>query len=78
MSREVFVVSVTGEMSAAVREQFDDFDVTVEHGVSRLRVTCPDSSVLHGVLNRIDALGLELIDVRPIDEMPADWPRPDG
>ena len=39
---------------------------------------CPDSSVLHGVLNRLDALGLELIDVRPIDEMPADWPRPDG
>jgi hypothetical protein len=78
VSRQVFIVSVTGEMSAALREQFDDVDVTVEHGVSRLRVMCPDSSVLHGVLNRIDALGLELIDVRPIDEMPADWPRPDG
>jgi hypothetical protein len=78
VSREVFVVSVTGEMSATLREQFDDVDVTVEHGVSRLRVVCPDSSVLHGVLNRIDALGLELIDVRPIDGMPADWPRPDG
>jgi hypothetical protein len=78
VTREVFVVSVTGEMSAALREQFDDVDVTVEHGVSRLRVVCPDSSVLHGLLNRIDALGLELIDVRPIDEMPADWRRPDG
>ena len=70
MSREVFVISVTGEMDAALREQFDDVDVTVERGVSRLRVVCPDSSVLHGVLHRIDALGLELIDVRPIDEMP--------
>jgi hypothetical protein len=73
----VFVVSVTGEMSEALREQFDDVDVTVEHGVSRVRVICPDSSFLHGVLNRIAALGLELIDVRSIDEMPADWPRPD-
>jgi hypothetical protein len=78
VTRKEFVVSVTGEMSEALREQFDDVDVTVEHGVSRLRVNCPDSAVLHGVLNRIDALGLELIDVRTIDEMPADWPRPDG
>jgi hypothetical protein len=77
VTRKVFVVSVTGEMSEALREQFDDVDVTVEHGVSRLRVICPDSSVLHGVLNRIDSLGLELIDVRTIDEMPAEWPRPD-
>jgi hypothetical protein len=78
MSREVFVISVTGEMNEALREQFDDVDVTVERGVSRLRVMCPDSSVLHGVLNRIDALGLEVIDVRPIAEMPADRRRPDG
>jgi hypothetical protein len=78
VTHEVFVISVTGEMTEALREQFDDVDVTVEHGVSRLRVMCPDSSVLHGLLNRIDALGLELIDVRPIDEMPVDRPRPDG
>ena len=46
--------------------------VTVANGVSRLRVTCPDPSVLHGILHRIDAYGLELLDVRPIDETPAD------
>ena len=78
MTRAVFVISVTGEMDEALREQFDDVDVIVDHGVSRMRVVCPDSSVLHGVLNRIDALGLELIDVRSIDEMPTDWPRQDG
>jgi len=69
---EVFVISVTGEMSAALREQFDDLDVTIEHGVSRVWVVCPDSSVLHGVLNRIDRLGLELIDVRPMSTMPGE------
>jgi hypothetical protein len=69
---EVFVISVTGEMSAALREQFDDLDVTIERGVSRVRVVGPDSSALHGVLNRIDGLGLELIDVRLIDTMPAE------
>ena len=72
MTRQIFLITVTGEMDEALREQFDDVAVSVGHGVSRLRVVCPDTSVLHGVLHRIDALGLELLDVRPIDEMPAD------
>jgi len=70
MTREVFVISVTGEMDEVLRGQFDDVEVTIGHGVSHLRVMCPDSSVLHGVLHRVHALGLELIDVRPIDELP--------
>jgi hypothetical protein len=36
-----------------------------------VRPTCPDPSVLRGILHRIDAYGLELLDVRPIDETPA-------
>ena len=71
MSGRVFMVTVRGEMDQLLREQFDDIDVIVERGVSRLRVVCPDPSALHGVLHRVDALGLELIDIRPIDEMPA-------
>jgi hypothetical protein len=72
VSRQVYVITVTGEMDAALRERFEDVEVTVEHGVSRLRLVSPDPSVLHGVLHRIDTLGLELLDVRPIDEMPTD------
>ena len=68
----MFVISVTGEMDEMLREQFDDVDVMVDHGVSRMRVMCPDSSLLHGLLHRIDAHGLDLIDVRSIDEMPTD------
>jgi hypothetical protein len=68
---QVFMITVTGEMDGVLREHFDDLEVTIEHGVSRLRVGCPDPAVLHGVLNRLAALGLELLDVRPIDDMPA-------
>ena len=71
MTRDVFMITVTGELDEALRDQFDDVEMTIGHGVSRLRVTCPDPSVLHGILHRIDAYGLELLDVRPIDEMPA-------
>jgi hypothetical protein len=70
MRRRVYVITVTGELDEVLREQFDDVEVSVEHGVSRMRVICPDPSVLHGLLHRVEALGLELIDVRPSDEMP--------
>jgi hypothetical protein len=69
MSRQVFAITVAGEMDEELRKQFDDVEVTVEHGVTRLRAVCPDPSVLHGVLHRLDDLGLELLDVRPIGEM---------
>ena len=68
MSRQVFVITVTGEMDERLREEFDDVEITIEHGVTRLHVISVDPSVLHGVLNRIDALGLELLDVHQIDD----------
>ena len=63
MSRQVFVITVTGEMDERLREEFEDVEITVDHSVTRLRVVSVDASVLHGVLHRIEALGLELLDV---------------
>ena len=60
------MITVVGEMAPGLRAQFDDVEVTVEHGLSRLVVVCPDPSVLHGLLHRVDVLDLELIDVRPM------------
>ena len=68
MTRQVFVITVTGEMDESLREEFEDVDVSVEHSVTRLRVEHADASVLHGILNRLDALGLELLDVHQVDE----------
>ena len=50
------------------RAEFEDVEVTVDRSVTRLRLVSADPSVLHGVLNRIDALGLELLDVHHVDE----------
>ena len=58
------LVTVAGEMSAALGAEFDDLEVTVGHGVSRIRVVGGDPSRLHGVIHRVEALGLELLDVR--------------
>jgi hypothetical protein len=35
-----------------------------------LLVACGDPSVLHGVLGRLDALDLELLDRRPVTDPP--------
>ena len=53
-----------------LREAFADFDVVVGHGVTRIHVRSPDAAVLHGVLHRIEGLGLELLDVQPVDASP--------
>ena len=68
MSRRVFVITVAGEMDQWLREEFEDVEVTVDKSLSRLRVLSADPSVLHGVLHRIDALGLELLEVHEVDE----------
>jgi hypothetical protein len=68
VSRQDFVITVTGEMDQRLLDEFADVEVAVEHGVTRLRVVCVDASVLHGVLIRIDAFGLELLDVRQVDD----------
>ena len=58
------MITVAGEMSAALREEFDDLEVSLGHSVTRIRLTGGDPSVLHGVIHRVESLGLELLDVQ--------------
>ena len=67
MSARTVIVTVTGEMDPALREAFADIDITSARGVTHLRFSRPDASMLHGVLARIEALGLEVLDVHPVD-----------
>jgi hypothetical protein len=70
MSKQVFDISVMGEMSSELRNAFDDVDVTVERGHTRLRVVSVDSSTLHGILDRLESFGLELLDIHSVDVRP--------
>ena len=67
MSQQVFDISVMGEMSSELRDAFDDVEVTVEHGQTRLRVVSLDPSTLYGILDRLESLGLELLDIHSVD-----------
>ena len=48
--------------------EFEDIDVVVDHSITRLRIAAGDASALHGILGRIEALGLELLDVHLVDD----------
>ena len=67
MSRRVYVITVTGEVDRSLRAAFDDVAITVDHGVTRMHVPDADTSALYGVLHRLEALGLELLDLHRVD-----------
>ena len=60
-----YAIRVAGELDEATAEAFAGLDVTRGEGVTAI-VGDFDQAALHGQLERIRALGLELIDVRKI------------
>jgi hypothetical protein len=61
-----YEVTFKGEAGPALRVAFEEFAVSTGHGVTVLRCDLSDHAALHTVINRIESLGLELIDVRLI------------
>jgi hypothetical protein len=71
MAQVVYQLSFKGAASDAVRALFDDYDVTVGHGVTVISGAFADRAALHAAIERIHGLGLELLDVRLV-AIPAD------
>ncbi|WP_200959045.1 hypothetical protein [Terrabacter sp. Root85] len=58
-----YEVRVAGTIGPAAREAFADLEITVEPGSTVLAGEL-DQAGLHGVIERIASLGLELVDIR--------------
>ena len=67
-------ISVKGEHHPA-SFAFDDVVATTDRGVTRLRTTVRDDSALYGLLERLQASGLEVLAVYRLTELPD--PAPD-
>ncbi len=65
-----YALTFQGEAGKAVRAAFNDFDLSTKDGLTTLRADLPDQAALHGVIERIRALGLELVDVRREGDAP--------
>jgi hypothetical protein len=67
MTARTYEIKFAGEAVPAIINAFEDFDVVVGTGNTTLRAELADQAALHGTLDRVRALGLELLEVRTVD-----------
>ena len=64
MAELVYELSFKGAASTTLAGAFEECEVTSERGLTTVRSAVPDQAALQGLISRINALGLELLDVR--------------
>jgi hypothetical protein len=68
MAELVYELSFKGAASDTLASAFEECEVTTDRGVTIVRSEVPDQAALQGLIGRINALGLELLDVHLIAE----------
>jgi hypothetical protein len=63
-----YEIRVKGRVGKSVLASFEGFDAEIEPAETILRGPISDQAALHGVLDRIQDLGLELMEVRRVRE----------
>ena len=63
-----YEIRVKGRLSDTVTDAFEDFTASVKPAETVMRGAVRDQSELHGVLDRLQSLGLELIEVRRLSD----------
>jgi len=65
-----YEITFAGAAGPILRAQFDDCEVILGPDTTTLRAELVDQSALHGLMDRISSLGLELIDVSVVAQPP--------
>jgi hypothetical protein len=60
---QTYEITFLGRASTTLRAEFDDCEVTIGPGTTTLRAEVPDRGALSGLMERINSLGLDVIDV---------------
>jgi hypothetical protein len=60
---QTYEVTFLGQAGTALRSEFEDCEVTLGPGTTTLRAELPDRGALSGLIERINSLGLDVIDV---------------
>jgi hypothetical protein len=66
-----YEIRVRGHLGATLLRAFPSLDAERQDGDTLLRGVLADQSVLHGVFAQIEALGLELLELRRLPGDPA-------
>ena len=63
MQPQTYEITFLGQAGTALRSEFEDCEVTMGPGTTTLRAELPDRGALSGLIERINSLGLDVIDV---------------
>lgn len=69
MATLTYELSFKGAASATLAAAFDASEVTARHGITTVRADLPDQCALQGLIGRIHALNLELLEVRLVADV---------
>jgi hypothetical protein len=69
---QIYEITFLGQAGATLRAEFDDCQVTVGPGTTTLRAELPDRGALAGLIERINGMGLDIIDVSLVAPSPGD------
>ena len=68
MAQLVYELSFKGAASDMLAGAFEGCQLTTAHGITVVRAELPDQTALQGLLSRVHALGLELLDLHLVAE----------
>jgi hypothetical protein len=60
---QVYEITFLGQAGTTLRAEFEDCEVTIGPGTTTLRAELPDRGALTGLMERVNSLGLDVIDV---------------
>jgi hypothetical protein len=63
---------IKGRLSDTLSGEFEDFNAAVQPAETVMRGEVRDQAELHGLMDRIQSLGLELLEVRRVPKRPSD------
>jgi hypothetical protein len=66
MTTGTFEIRIRGRVGDSILATFGDLDAEIEPAETVLRASHLDQAALHGVLERVRLLGLELVEVRQV------------
>jgi hypothetical protein len=67
---QTYEITFLGQAGTTLRAEFEDCEVTIGRGITTLRTELPDSGALSGLMERINGLGLDVIDVSLVASPP--------
>jgi hypothetical protein len=68
MAELIYELAFKGAASDTLATAFEGCEVTTNRGITVVRSRIPDQAALQGLIQRIDALGLEILEVQLVAE----------